>query len=159
MKKRISIVFLFVIIVTLAACGKQNNKYTQLGTSKFFIELPDGYKSSSDDFDEDQVAYYHKDDKSIDFDVYQWGKEGIYNLEEEANYFAEEYDTTAYEIVINEIPGMKYESQEEYDGYTYTVINYMFDDGENIVELCFWTINTEEELAAVEEIINSIIIK
>ena len=33
----------------------------------------------------------------------------------------------------------------------------MFDDGEYIVELCFWTINTEE-LAAVDEIINTITI-
>lgn len=156
MKRIVVYLLLVVILVTGAACGTQEDKYTQLGTSGFSIKLPDGYKNTDDDFDEDQVAYYCKDDESIDFDVYQWEKDGKYVLEEEANYFAEEYGTTASEIVINGISGMKYTSLEEYNGDTYTVINYMFDDGENIVELCFWTINTEEELAAADEIINSI---
>ena len=157
MRKAIGILLLFVVFTALVACGKQDVKYTQLGTSKFSIELPDGYKNSGDDFDEDQIAYYYKDNSSIDFDVYQWEKDGVYVLEEEAEYFAAEYGTTAAEVVINGISGMKYVSQEEYDGDTYTVINYMFDDGKNIVELCFWTINTKEELDAVDGIINSIV--
>ena len=53
---------------------------------------------------------------------------------------------------------MQYISTEEYEGAEYTVINYMFDDGENIVELCFWTINTVEELAAVDAIISTLTI-
>ena len=157
MKKTISILLFFVVFTAAVACGKQDSKYTQLGTSKFSIELPDGYKNAEDDFDEDQIAYYYKDNSSIDFDVYQWEKDGVYVLEEEAEYFAAAYGTTATEVVINGISGMKYVSQEEYDGDTYTVINYMFDDGENIVELCFWTINTKEELDAVDGIINSIV--
>ena len=67
-----------------------------------------------------------------------------------------EYGTTASEVSVNGLSAMKYISVEEYDGYEYTVINYMFDDEEYIVELCFWTINTEEELAVVDEIINTI---
>lgn len=156
MRKYISILLMIGLALALSSCGKQNDEYTQLGTSKFYIDLPAGYENTKDDLDEDQIAYYYKDDESIDFDVYQWGKEGVYTLEEEANYFAGEYGTTASEIVINEITGMKYITGEEYDGHMYTVINYMFDDGESIVELCFWTINTEEELSDVEEIINSI---
>ena len=157
MKRRMGITFLLVVFMLLAGCVNQKPEYTQLGTSKFSIELPDGYKNTEDDYDEDQIAYYHKDDKSIDFDVYQWAKEDMYALEEEAEYFAAEYGTTATEVVINGIAGMKYVSQEAYDGDAYTVINYMFDDGENIVELCFWTINTKEELDAVDGIINSIV--
>ena len=53
---------------------------------------------------------------------------------------------------------MKYISVEKYDDCEYTVINYMFDEGKNIVELCFWAINTEEEITAVNEIIKTIAI-
>ena len=75
-----------MLVLALAACG--NTKPTQLGTSDFSIVLPDGYASTEDDFDEDQVAYFYKDDNSIDFDVYQWEKGDEYTLESEANYFA-----------------------------------------------------------------------
>ena len=146
------------MIVTLAACGNgsgKENVKTQLGTSKLSIVLPEGFADTEDDFDVDQVAYYHKDDESIDFDVYQWAKGDEYILEEAA-YFAAEYGTMASGVSVNGLPGMKYISVEEFDGFEYTVINYMFDDGEYIVELCFWTINTEKELAAVDEIINTI---
>lgn len=159
MKKTAVGLGVLLMIVLLAACGSGNDKAmekTQLGTSGFSIVLPEGFAEAEDEFDEDQVARYYKDDQSIDFDVYQWAKGSEYVLEEEAAYYAAEYGTTASEVTVNDIPGMKYISVEEYDGYEYTVVNYMFDDGESIVELCFWTINTEEELAAVDEIINTI---
>ena len=160
MKKIMSISLALLMIVALVACGNGESpaEKTQLGTSKVFIELPEGFVETEDEFDEDQVAYYHKDDQSIDFDVYQWAKNDTYVLEEEAAYFAAEYGTTATEVTVNGIPGMQYISTEEYEGAEYTVINYMFDDGENIVEICFWTINTEEELAAVDEIISTVTI-
>ena len=75
---------LFCLIMT--GCFKEN--YTKIGTSDFSIIIPEGYVQTEDDFDEDQIAYYHKDDQSIDFDVYQWDKESKYTLEEEAKYFA-----------------------------------------------------------------------
>lgn len=160
MKKMMSISLALLMLVTLAACGNSETpvEKTRLGTSKVFVELPDGFVETEDEFDEDQVAYYYKDDQSIDFDVYQWAKEDTYVLEEEAAYFAAEYGTSATEVTINGIPGMQYISTEEYDGTEYTVINYMFDDGENIVELCFWTVNTVEELAAVDAIIGTLTI-
>ena len=158
MKKIMTVFLAILMIATLVACGNSSkeNAKTQLGTSKLFVVLPEGFAATEDDFDEDQVAYYYKDDDSIDFDVYQWAKGDEYVLEDEAAYFAAEYGTTASEVSVNGLSAMKYISVEEYDGYEYTVINYMFDDGEYIVELCFWTINTEEELAAVDEIINTI---
>lgn len=143
------------ILLTLSSCGN-NAKPTQLGTSDFSIILPAGYVMTEDDFDEDQVAYYYKDDKSIDFDVYQWEKGDEYTLESEANHFASEYGTVAEHITINDIPGMKYISTEEYESETYTVLNYMFEDDIYIVELCFRTINTAEEYATVDEIINTL---
>ena len=158
MKKILSVLLALAMIAALAACGNTAPEKTQMGTSKVYVVLPEGFVETEDEFDEDQVAYYHKDDQSIDFDVYQWAKGDEYVLESEAAYFAAEYGATAEAVTVNGVSGMKYISTEAYGEYEYTVINYMFDDGENIVELCFWTINTEEELAAVDAIINTVTI-
>ena len=154
MKKIAILTFLLALVLALAACG--NTKPTQLGTSDFSIVLPGGYASAKDDLDEDQVAYFYKDDNSIDFDVYQWEKGDKFTLESEANYFAAEYGTTAEAVTVNGINGYKYVSTEDYEGKTYTVVNYMFEDDTNIVEICFWTVNTDAEYKAVDEIINTL---
>ena len=154
MKKIAISALVLILILALAACG--NTKPTQLGTSDFSIVLPDGYASTEDDFDEDQVAYFYKDDNSIDFDVYQWAKGDEYTLESEANHFATEYGTTAEAVTVNGIKGYKYVSSEEYEGNTYTVVNYMFEDDTNIVEICFWTVDSDEEYKAVDEILGTL---
>ena len=153
--KKIGILTLaLVIVLSLVACGSA--KPTQIGTSDFSIVLPAGYTSAEDDLEEDQIAYYYKDDNSIDFDVYQWEKGDEYTLEAEANYFASEYGATAEAVVVNQINGWKYVSLEAFDGNTYTVVNYMFEDDTYIVELSFWTIDTEAEYEAVDEIIKTL---
>lgn len=86
------------------------------------------YSSANDELDEDQIAYYYKNDNSIDFDVYQWEKGDQYTLESEANAFADVYGAVAEPVAINGINGMKYVSEEEYEGAVYTVVNYMFED-------------------------------
>lgn len=143
-------------LVSCGSSGKEEAQTTPLGTSSLSIVLPEGYAAADDDFAEDQVAYFYKDDESIDFDVYQWAKEGIYTLEDEAEHFAGEYGTAAEAVEINDIPGMKYISKEAYDGYEYTVVNYMFEDADSIVEMCFWTVDTQEEYEAVDEIISTL---
>ena len=154
MKKIVILALALMLVLSLAACG--NTKPTQLGTSDFTIVLPDGYASAEDDFDEDQVAYFYKDDNSIDFDVYQWEKGDEYTLESEANYFAAEYGAVAEAVTVNGINGMKYVSAEDYEGNTYTVVNYMFEDDTYIVEICFWTVDNDAEYKAVDEIINTL---
>ena len=154
MKKIAILTLALVFVLALVACG--NTKPTQLGTSDFTIVLPNGYASAEDDFDEDQVAYFYKDDNSIDFDVYQWEKGDEYTLEDEANAFADLYGTVAESVTVNGINGMKYVSEEEFEGAVYTVVNYMFEDDTYIVELCFWTIDTDAEYKAVEEIISTL---
>ena len=77
-------------------------------------------------------------------------------LESEANAYAEFYGTVAEPVKINGINGMKYVSAEEFEGESYTVVNYMFEDDTYIVEISFWTINTDAEYAAVDEIINTL---
>ena len=143
-----------MLVFSLVACT--NTKPTQLGTSDFSIVLPEGYALTEDDFDEDQVAYFYKDDTSIDFDVYQWAKGDDFTLESEAKYYATQYNTTAEAVTANGINGWKYVSVEDYEGKTYTVVNYMFEDDTYIVELCFWTVDTEAEYDAVDKIINTL---
>ena len=154
MKKILALILIVVLCVGMVACN--SNRYTKIGTSEFSIILPEGYAETEDDFEEDQIAYYFKDSESIDFDVYQWDKEGKYTLKEEAEYFAREYNVTPEEVEINGISGMKYVSKETFNGNEYTVLNYMFEDEKSIIELCFWTIDTEEEYKAVDEIISTI---
>jgi hypothetical protein len=149
--------FIFLLVLfCLITTGCSEKTYTKIGTSDFSIIIPEGYVQTDDEFDEDQIAYYHKDDQSIDFDVYQWDKESKYTLEEEAEYFASQYGTKPEKIEINGIVGMKYISKEMYEEYEYTVVNYMFEDEDSIIELSFWTIGSEEEYAAVSEIIETI---
>ena len=155
MKKITVLALVLAFILVLSACTN-SAKPTQLGTSDFSIVLPDGYASAEDDMDEDQVAYFYKDDNSIDFDVYQWEKGDEYTLESEATYFAAEYGAVAEAVTVNGINGMKYVSAEDYEGNTYTVVNYMFEDDTYIVEICFWTVDTDAEYKAVDEIINTL---
>ena len=155
MKKIIVLALVLTFVLTLAACGN-NAKPTQLGTSDFSIVLPKGYALAEDDFDEDQVAYFYKDDNSIDFDVYQWVKDGQFTLESEADYYAAEYDSVAEAVTVSGFNGMKYTSEETFDGNLYTVVNYMFEDDAYIVEISFWTIGTAEEYAAIDEILSTL---
>ena len=157
MKKITSLALVLVLALALSACGIfAQAKEVQIGTSAFSIVIPAGYKSVDDEMDEDQIAYYYKDEDSLDFDVYQWEKGDEYTLESEANAYAKMYGTTAEPVVVNGINGMKYVSEEEYEGETYTVVNYMFDDGVYLVELCFWTVDSEAEYKVVDEIINTL---
>ena len=155
MKKTVAFMLTLVFALGLCACGGAGEP-TRLGTSDFSIVLPEGYGPIEDVMDEDQIAYYYKDDESIDFDVYQWEKDGQYTLEGEANAFAAEYDSVAEPVTVNGIRGMRYVSYEEFEGNTYTVLNYMFEDAVYIVEICFWTVGVAEEYAAVDEILSTL---
>lgn len=152
MKKIVSFILLFLVCFGLTACAKN---YTKIGTSEFSIIMPSGYVLSEDELAEDQIGYYYKDDNSIDFDVYQWSKEG-YTLQGEAEHYAVEYGAVLENVTINGIQGFKYVSKEDFEGVEYTVVNYMFEDETSIIELCFWTLDTAEEYEAVDTIIKTI---
>ena len=155
MKKLAIFALVLAFAMVLSACGN-TVKPTQLGSSDLSIVLPEGYALTEDDFDEDQVAYFYKDDKSIDFDVYQWEKGDRYTLESEANTYATEYGTTAVAVTVNGINGYRYISTEDFKGTTYAVVNYIFEDDVYLVELCFWTAGTAEEFTVIEEILNTL---
>ena len=153
MKKIIALTLIFVFALSLVSCGTTP---TKLGTSALSIVLPEGYALAEDDMDEDQVAYFYKDDDSVDFDVYQWAKGDQFTLESEAKTYAAEYGSTAEAVTVNGLNGYKYVSEEVYDGATYTVLNYMFEDDVYIVELCFWTNASEAEYTVSESIIKTL---
>ena len=154
MKRIMALALVLVFALALIACS--GAKLTQLGTSDFSIVLPKGYAAQNDEMGEDQVAYFYKDDNSIDFDVYQWAKDEQYTLESEAKYYAAEYGATAEAVTVNGINGYKYVSTEAYEGVNYTVLNYMFEDDVNLVEICFWTDGSDAENAAVNEILDTL---
>ena len=154
MKKITALVLLLTFVFALASCGSKEP--TQLGTSHLSILLPRGYAATEDDFDQDQVAYFYKDNNSLDFDVYQWAKGGEYALETEAEYFATQYGTVPQAVTYNGIAGWKYVTTEDYEGISYTVLNYMFEDDTSIVEICFWTNGSDSEYKVVEEILSSL---
>lgn len=150
--------FYFVLvcffICTVFGCATEKTEI--LGETSFSILLPEGYKLTKDiEAEEDQIDYYYKDDDSIDFDVYAWDKEN-YVLKDEAEYYASEYNSIASEFTVNGIDGYVYISQELYDDVEYTVYNYLFEDNKYIIEISFWTDNSEKELADVTAILSTL---
>lgn len=150
--------FYFVLvcffICTVFGCATEKTEI--FGETSFSIILPEGYKLTKDvEAEEDQIAYYYKDDDSIDFDVYAWEKEDFI-LQDESQYFADRYNSTASEFSVNGIDGYVYISQELYDDVEYTVYNYLFEDNKYIIEISFWTDNSEKELADVTAILSTL---
>ena len=148
-------VFLCFFMCTIFSCAMK--KTEKLGETSFSIVLPSGYNLTEDEtVEEDQIAYYYKDDNSIDFDVYAWSKEN-YELKEEAAYFAAEFNSTATEVSVNGNNGYVYISKENYDDKLWTVYNYLFEDDKFILEIAFWTDGSEKEIADVNAILATLI--
>lgn len=129
-----------------------------LGTTGFKISIPSDYYSSEvtkEERKDDQIAYYKSDEHLMDFDVYQFGKDGM-TLEEYAKKEAREYKADGVEeVTYNGISMMLYYSQEEYDGESYRVANYIFENDDDFAELSFWLDGDDAE-ELVEQILFSI---
>ena len=113
-----------------------------LGTLPFCMSVPEGYRlgdeSEAEVFPKGQTWYYYSDNSPLDFDVYQWKKEGDtlekYAIEEAREYEAERVD---YQTV-NGVFLAYYYSYEEYDGQMYSVANYLFEEGQYFMKISFW---------------------
>ena len=134
----------------------------QLGTSVYTIEIPDSYSEgerTEDEIRDGMVAYLNSPDMALDFDIYQFGKEGYpEDLAEYAIQEASEYES-ACDIVtdgdINGIDCTSYRARENYDGQEYDTITYILDGGDEYVEIVFW-LDGEDAEAQVNEIISSL---
>ena len=133
----------------------------RLGTSVYTIRIPDSFTEGNRteaDIRDDMVAYMRSDETLLDFDVYQFTKEGRPDsLAAYAEQEAAEYN--AFEVVtgknINGIDVAWYRAKETYDGKEYTTLNYLFDDGDQYVEIAFW-LDGETAEAEAQEIISTL---
>lgn len=155
-KKTVVIALALMLVFSLVACNSDGGKETRIGTSAFSIVIPEGYALTEDEMLEDQIAYYYKDDDSMDFDVYQWEKADGSTLQSEAEHNAAEHGTVANEIEINGIAVMKYISTEEYEGEVYKVVKYIFEDDTSFVGICFWIDVSEQEYDEIDSVINTL---
>lgn len=129
----------------------------RLGTSVYTIEIPVSFREGSrteKDIRDDMVAYMRSDETLLDFDVYQFTKEGRPGkLAEYAEQEAAEYN--AFEIKtgeqINGIDAAWYRAKETYEGKEYYTLNYLFETGDQYVEIAFWLDGetAEEEAQAI----------
>ena len=114
----------------------------RLGTLPFCMSVPEGYRLGDES---EQVAvskgqswYYYSENSPLDFDVYQWKKEGYtlekYAIEEARAYEAERLDFRT----VNDVFLAYYHSYEEYEGEMYPVANYLIEDGNYFMKISFW---------------------
>lgn len=133
-----------------------------IGTTGYYVAVPADYvpgEVTEEDRRDDMVAYYRSDKHLMDFDIYQFAKDGRIleeYAEEEAKEFGADWIDT---VVFNGVPLVFYISQEQYDGAEYRVANFLFDAGNDFGEIVFWLDgpNDGEEAAELtEQILSSI---
>ena len=114
----------------------------RLGTLPICMSVPEGYRLGDESETvaaaKGQTWYYYSENSPLDFDIYQWKKEGYtlekYAIEEALAYGAERVDYRT----VNDVFLAYYYSYEEYDGQMYSVVNYLFEDGNNFMKVSFW---------------------
>ena len=120
-------------------------KQVQLGDSSFTLDVPEDFVPGGMtlvDEDEDFMDYYYSESTDLDFDVYQFGKEGLpdtlaeYADQEASEYVAEDAAATVEEI--NGVPAAWYRAVEEDEGVQYDTLTYILDAGDSYVEVVFW---------------------
>lgn len=130
----------------------------RIGTTGYILTVPSDYFEADvtqEERRDDMIAYYKSDEHLMDFDVYQFGREGK-TLEEFTAEESEEYGAKDFETVkINDIDLTLYYSEEKYDDISYRVANYIFEAGDDFGELSFW-LDGEDAEALTEGIISSL---
>ena len=117
----------------------------RLGSSPFTLTVPAGFmegEMTQEDIEDDQVAYWYSNDTLLDFDVYQFGKDGypdalaVYVEDEVSGYNAVTDLVTDGEV--NGIPAAWYRTVEEYQDVAFDTLTYILDGGNEYVEVVFW---------------------
>jgi len=102
------------------------------------------------------IAYYRSDRHAMDFDIYQFARNGR-TLEEYAAAEAKQYGADGTDTV--EFGGVRfvfYLSDEKYDDVEYRVASFLFAAGDDLGELVFWLDGGEEAAELTEQILASI---
>ena len=147
--------------VTQWIAENDGTKALRLGSSLYSVRIAREFSNlpiSNEDWEDDMIACYHNETTLLDFAVYQFSKEGYPEaLEEFIQEEAEEYE--ASEIVtgesVNGIPVGYYRSMDEYGGVFRDGLTYVFENGDEYIEIDFWFIGYQAENEALE-IINTL---
>ena len=122
-----------------AAPGKD----VEIGSTGFHISIPEDYAEvelTEKDIADDMIAYYRSDSNAMDFDIYQFPTEGQsymdYARTEAAEYGVKADDVEDWQV--NGIDIAKYYSTEEYDGESYPCVTWIFEAGDDFLEIAFW---------------------
>lgn len=106
----------------------------KLGTSGLSIYAP-GYEMGELDDSEDLVGYYYSESSTMDFDVYQWAKEG----QTLAEAIAEEAEGKEITVAsVNGIEVQSYKDVEVDEDKEYNTVTCIMEDGDDFVEVVFW---------------------
>ena len=133
-------------------------KTAAVGTTGYFVVVPADYRQgevTEAERKDDQLAYYRSEKRLMDFDLYQFPTEGR-SLADYAAAEAKEYGADKVEsIEAGGVPLALYYSEEQYDGASYRVANYLFEAGDDFGEISFW-LDGEDAEALSEQIIASL---
>lgn len=155
MKRRIIALALCVMLLGACAVGEAaGTKAYRLGTSAYTVMIPDSFvegERTEEEVRDDMVAYMHSPDTLLDFDVYQFSREG-YPATLAAFVEAEAAEYAATEVVtdgnINGIDIAWYRAEETYEGREYATLTYALEDGGDYVEIAFWLDGEDAEAEA-----------
>ena len=117
----------------------------RLGSSPFTLTVPAGFvegEMTQEDIEDDQVAYWYSNDTLLDFDVYQFSKDGYPDalavfVEDEISGYNEVTDLVK-DGEVNGIPAARYRTVEEYQDVAFNTLTYILDGGNEYVEVVFW---------------------
>ena len=130
---------------TMETLDYMSLKQISVGKSSFTMLVPDDYvqgQISDEDAADDQVAYWYSNATLMDFDIYQFSKEGqAPNIAEYAETEAATYPEVSELVTdgeINRIPMAWYRCVDECDEGEYDTITYIFEDGTDYFEIVFW---------------------
>lgn len=154
MNRKIMAIVLCLALLAACAVAEAATKTYQLGTSSYTIEIPESYvegERTEEDAADDMVAYLESPDTLLDFDIYQFSKEGYPDtIAEFAEAEGAEYEAT--EIVtdgeINGIAAAWYRATETYEDQSYATLTYVLEDGDDYVEITFWLDGEDAEAQA-----------
>ena len=129
-----------------------------IGTTGYIITIPSDYygaEITEKERKDDMIAYYKSDEHLMDFDVYQFAKDGKtlleYTAEEAHQYGAKDFE----KVQLGDIDATLYYSDEEYDGIQYKVANYIFETTTEFGELSFW-LDGDDAYDLAGEIVSSL---
>ncbi|MBE5860412.1 MAG: hypothetical protein E7301_09875 [Butyrivibrio sp.] len=131
-----------------------------IGTTGYIITVPSDYYGADvteEERRDDMIAYYKSDEHLMDFDVYQFPKEGQtlneYTAEEAHQYGAETFERVF--LGEGDIDATLYYSEEEYRDVKYKVANFIFETTTEFGELVFWLDGDDAE-ELVDDIISTL---